>query len=907
MFVQQYEPTCIVLSETWLTTSVPNSIINLTGYSLYRGDREGNRRGGGVCIFLKRAFFKNYKITHINKGIDGIESVWLQLVSSSFNFTLVGIYRPPNCSSVADQQIINNLEEASTFYNNLVVIGDFNFPTVDWTNLTSSRNMDSASLFTNMILNSSLSQLITEPTRYRQNNNPSLLDLILTNDEDLIANIDMLPPIGCSDHVAFICKIQAFTYENSRNSTTTYRKIDYNRLLLHFLEQNWEHVYETSDIDQKWNFFQETIKKSVNLHTTVHHKIVNSKKPYITEDIIHNSKTKRRFWRKYKSSGSNQDLQIYREFSNKISRDVRDSRRNYENMLKTKSPKAIYKYTRSKISSVVSTPSVRRNDGSVSTSAAETAETLADVFSSVFTQEPDTPLPEVKNDRVIPSITHFIFSEEVILKQLQQLPLNKAPGPDNISCAVLNKCAIALAKPLAHIMQFSFNHSKLPESWRMASVTAIFKKGDKLDANNYRPISLVSICAKIMERIIANDLVNFTLTNKIIPDTQHGFLPRRSTTTNLLSCLNSWTSSIDKGQSVDVFYLDFSKAFDRVPKRRLLHKLEHFGIRGLLLAWIADFLSNRTFSVRIGDSHSNIRPVSSGVPQGSVLGPILYLIYTSDLPFHLKSSHAFYADDSKLFGNPLTDSKTLQADLLELETWCSNWLIPLNPTKCTVLHIGRNNPKITYYLGGTPVKSVESQSDLGIIVNSDLSWSEHIGSIVRKANFSCFILRKSFQQPDPQLFMSLYRSYVRPLLEYNGVIWSPHLIRDIALLEGVQRRFTKWVHNYKYLQYNERLDNLKLSCLSERRIRGDLIQCYRILKNTFTVNLSELFNLNVDNRLRGHFLKLVRENFKTSTRQHFLTNRVFHRWNSLPDSVVNATSINSFKNRYDEFTRSRLM
>jgi hypothetical protein len=356
---------------------------------------------------------------------------------------------------------------------------------------------------------------------------------------------------------------------------------------------------------------------------------------------------------------------------------------------------------------------------------------------------------------------------------------------------------------------------------------------------------------------------------------------------------------------VDVLYFDFSKAFDRVPGRRLLHKLDHFGIRGPLLRWIAAFLTDRRMSVRVGLSHSQERVVSSGVPQGSVLGPILFLIYVSDLPCYLRSNHAFYADDTKIFGNPLTHHDVLQRDICSLERWCAEWLIPLNPSKCSVLHIGRNNPHRDYRIGvGQTLMHVDRQLDLGVLVNSTLSWSDHIASVVKRANSVHYLMNRAFQRPHKGLFNRLYTSYIRPLLEYAVVVWSPYLQRDIALLERVQRRATRGVVGLSGLSYPDRLSELGLLPLVERRERGDLIQTFRILRDGFSLDMRPMFALNIDERLRGHQMKLSREKFGTSVRQHFLTNRVFHRWNSLPDAVVGAPSMSSFKTRLDQHLES---
>lgn len=408
-----------------------------------------------------------------------------------------------------------------------------------------------------------------------------------------------------------------------------------------------------------------------------------------------------------------------------------------------------------------------------------------------------------------------------------------------------------------------------------------------------------------MESVVCDEMRDFLLSSGVIPPQQHGFLPGRSTITNLLLCINDWTAALDNKMPVDVIYLDFCKAFDRVPTARLLHKLEHQGIRGDLLLWIGAFLKNRSFCVRIGDAYSSTLPVVSGVPQGSVLGPLLFLAYAADLVDHIHSSCSAYADDLKVYGDPLQNHDLIQRDLTAIQGWCDDWLLPLNVDKCVVLHVGKNNPRLIYTLCNQPLTVVQSHRDLGVLICEDLSWSEHITAACKKANSILYLLRKSFQCVSFPTFVKLYKCYVRPLLEYAGPVWSAHLSRDANLLESVQRRATRSSFGVVRPSYEERLVMSGLTRFGDRKLRGDLIITYRALHDLFSSDLSVLFESSSDVRLRGHEYKLKHENFKTTTRQHFISNRIFTIWNGLPSAVVSATSVNSFKNGLDAWLVGR--
>lgn len=336
-----------------------------------------------------------------------------------------------------------------------------------------------------------------------------------------------------------------------------------------------------------------------------------------------------------------------------------------------------------------------------------------------------------------------------------------------------------------------------------------------------------------------------------------------------------------------------------MPSARLLHKLEHQGVRGSLLRWLEAFLKNRSFSVRVGDTYSPMMPVVSGVPQGSVLGPLLFLAYAADLLCHVTSSCSAYADDLKIYGNPLEDHLSIQRDLTAIQCWCADWLLPLNEDKCVVLHLGKNNPRFPYTLNNHTLSTVRSQNDLGVIINEDLTWSEHISAVCKRANSMLYLLRKSFQCVSFTTFVKLYVCYVRPILEYAGPVWSAQLVRDAHLLEGVQRRATRLPFGISRPSYVERLSRSGLDTFCNRKLRGDLIITYRILHGLFSCDLSRLYDTNVDTRLRGHGYKLKHECFRTTVRQQFITNRVFSVWNGLPSAVVSAPSVNSFKNGLD--------
>ncbi|KAH0813908.1 hypothetical protein GEV33_008883 [Tenebrio molitor] len=357
-----------------------------------------------------------------------------------------------------------------------------------------------------------------------------------------------------------------------------------------------------------------------------------------------------------------------------------------------------------------------------------------------------------------------------------------------------------LSFPLSILMEQSFHSSTLPCDWRTAYITPIHKSANRLEANNYRPISLTSSVVKIMESIIVDRLDSFTSEFAIIPKEQYGFTKGKSVKTNLLSCLNDWSSLVDLGKSVDVVYLDFAKAFDKVPINLLITKLKTHGISGRLLAWITHFLSDRKFAVKVNGVLSDFFDVLSGVPQGSVLGPKLFLLYTADIPGLFLSPCAMFADDIKLY-NDTDNSFTLQEDLNKVLCWSESWGLPLNKNKCVVLHIGKKNTGTSYHIDGVRLLAVLEHNDLGVVVSGNLTWANHISKQVRKANSRMYILHQGFTKSNLPLMSKLFKIFVRPVLEFAHPVWFPDRLQDLEVYERVQRRI-KELENQKQLIMN---------------------------------------------------------------------------------------------------------
>ena len=425
-------------------------------------------------------------------------------------------------------------------------------------------------------------------------------------------------------------------------------------------------------------------------------------------------------------------------------------------------------------------------------------------------------------------------------------------------------------------------------------------------------MSLTSIVCKCMEKIVRNHITSYMKENGLFSPKQYGFISGRSTILQLITILDTWTYEIDRGHHTDVIYMDFKKAFDTVPHKRLISKLNSLNISKEIVNWIEAFISNRRQKVAVNGKESNWHDVTSGIPQGTVLGPLLFVLYINDLPDLTQSDTFLFADDIKIFRSIINtnDQDILQQDITTIEKLSHDWMLTLHPDKCTHMEIGKNNVGENQYYTTmnnvtTTIDTHDKQKDLGVTFDSKLTFDQHISQVVNEATKMTKIIRRSFQFLDKHTFLPLYKTMVRTHLDYAMAVWHPYKIKHKIALENIQRRATKELPGMRDLSYIERLKLLKLPTLGYRRLRGDMIEVYKIIHNIYDHESVPhlLKNNEISQRTgnRGHSLKLFIQRAKLNLRKNVFPIRITEPWNSLPDTVVTAKSLNSFKIRLDKF------
>lgn len=643
-------------------------------------------------------------------------------------------------------------------------------------------------------------------------------------------------------------------------------------------------------------------------------KVVNSSQqrrasaPWMSEKARDKVRAKARLFRKFKSSLKEADRLAYKRANNKARRATRNARYQYEKQIAKNArsnPKAFFQLVRSRLKSKSVIPNLVTTDGEASDDESK-ATALNKFFCSVFTTEDVSTMPEVP-ESTIPSIEDVVITQSAVHAKLEKLDTNKAKGPDGNHPRVLKEAAAEIAEPVATIYKRSIEASTVPKIWKEANVTPIFKKGKRTAAENYRPVSLTSILIKMLESIICDHIRSHLKKYDLVSQHQHGFTKGRSCITQLLQVFEDWTDEIEEGNNIVCIYCDFMKAFDSVAHERLLKKLEQFGIRGGITSWIRSYLTDRRQRVSINGSSSEWAEVTSGVPQGSVLGPLLFVLFINDLPEVSDSIVKLFADDAKLYStaSTLAECEKIQRNIDNLYEWSQKWLLKFHPDKCKVMKIGKNHQEFTYKMGDVPLGETSEEKDLGIVTDSGITFRQHIAMKISKANQVVGMIRRSFHHLDTKMFSNLFKSRVRPVIEYGSSIWQPHLKCEIINIENVQRRATKLVGSIRNLSYAQRLKILQLPSLEYRRRRGRMIEVYKILHHHYDTKFPWL-ELDPSNRTRGHRLKLLKHRTKTTVKAQTFSRAIVNDWNSLPESSVMAPTINAFKSRLDKFWRNKI-
>lgn len=736
----------IVLTETWLNSSVFCSELFDERYVVYRRDRSNaelihKSEGGGVLVAISRQIHSK----RMFNWESNLEDLWVIIdipISHSLRrVALCVVYLPPPVHSSMLNYFIDNCRLVLDDCDCKCILGDFNLASINWNLLN-----DTSCEYKVPGLCQPLIDLINtyglKQHNSAVNKSDRILDLVLSNmptcivrpSHSILSKIDELhPPLDVDISFEEESKLPF----NDKSFKLNFHKADFINIHKELQKCEWVQIFGN---DKDVNVI---LSKFYNIIGAIIEKFVPKQKlkksrypPWFNCNLKHRLKEKynlRRRFQKYKNPMDELELQLLDSRCTRLAIDCYNKYISYSENNILQNPKYFWTYVKAKRGGTSSYPLYMTNGSVTASDGKQICEMFASYFASVYINN-STHNSDCRDSlEYMEKNSQFtmlpIIDSETLLRKLKSLDENKGAGPDGIPPMFIKRCAIYLVEPLLIIFNMSLQTGIFPAEWKKARVVPIHK-ADRVDLiSNYRPISILSTLAKVLESLIC-PFVQFHFKQSLCIQ-QHGFVPSRSTCTNLVDLTENIAEALDSHKQVDVVYTDFSKAFDRLPHGLLMQKLSAYGISGTFFQWIMSYLENRTFSVVVNGFHSDSQRVTSGVPQGSHLGPILFTMFINDIPNAIKFSKSFlYADDLKLSKviDTVQDSMMLQKDLDELVGWCRHNKMDLNPKKCFFVRYyrKRNIVSFQYSIAQNNIKELEQIRDLGVLFDRKLTFLPHI-------------------------------------------------------------------------------------------------------------------------------------------------------------------------------------
>ena len=927
----------MAITETWLH-SHKDAELHISGYKLFRADRKRikkskGRYSGGVGCYVRMDIASTLE-TMINFSNGVVEL--LALYSKVHNLYIAVIYRQP------DDQIGNNRSTEKEFQAaidkltaslndlpnpapNIFFCGDFNIPHASWPDcspLSGATKHEKAMLEGLSYLRNDhfLSQFITTPTQVAG----GTLDLLFCNNDAIIHSYNTIKPLqSTSDHYVIEVNARIQCSSKFEEEAKPERSSPLDNLNFQSNDIDWE----TMEIDLKTQLDtakledfppDERLDYLMKILVDVAYKYVPAKKTARNGPGTKIPRGRRILMRKRRKLLLKFDVTTSEKRKDKNSHQEGLQRREQLALKSIKTnPKFFFSYAKQFSKSHSKIGPLLDELNNYTNSSPEMAEILSTQYSSVFTKPCPTPYHDTEEQTNIPIINDITFTEEDIKDAIDELSNTAASGPDGIAAIFLKKCKASLSKTLFHLWRDCLDQGITPRKLKEGHIIPIHKGGHQGVAANYRPVALTSHLIKIFEKVIRSYLVSFLEENNIFNPDQHGFRLGRSCLSQLLTHYDRIISILEKGLNVDTIYLDFAKAFDKVDHSLVLKKLSILGIRGKILGWIKSFLTNRTQKVVVNGFLSEPAPVISGVPQGSVLGPLLFLILIGDIDKDIATSFvSSFADDTRLSRavSGVTDASALQTDLEMVYQWAIDNNMMFNGKKFEALRYGANDvlKATTSYTSpdGSIIPDKDHLRDLGVTMSADGSFRQHISQMCQSARNMCGWILRTFRSRSPELMLTLWKSLVLPILDYCSQLWCPVKTGLIQEIEDIQKSFTRKIHCDKRGDYWERLNSFQLYSLQRRRERYRVIYVWKILENLAPNVGSD--KIQSRSSIRHGRMCVVPPPLTTASAkvkglvEASFTVHAGHLFNALPKSIRNLTNVDlpTFKRKLDGYLSS---
>ena len=920
----------IGITETWWRCHTKEAQVQIPGYNLARCDRQG-RIGGGCGLYVHESLTISDQMESSDRNCN------LTAVYVGNRHTVAAVVYRAGTDVEGFQKLMDRLQGFIDYHSqettvpDIWLIGDldFNLPLLKWDG-GAPEDLDHPmyNVFRGFMETNLLSQMVSCPTR---GNN--VLDLILTNRPDYVSTISA-EDLGISDHKLVSCTLSFNCTECSIPDNRekkdfaglNFMKADWETMNQMLSEVDWESLEELCHAtDRSGGAFVELLRLTVLQVATMCVEPKQTGRKWRDKKLRHLRSRRRKLNRRMnEATGPQKDIFEAKvaEITALIKDHVKEKQQVREEQVAAavkSNPKFFFSHAKSLSKVKSSVAPLARKDGTLTADSSEKAELLqaqyVQVFSLPSAVDPEVSVRNIKDHDM--EIADIEFSQADIEHALEELRPNSAAPPGDIPACVLKNCRSSLSYPIWILWQESYYESSIPPALKEQFICPVFKKGDRSLPENYRPVALTSHLSKTFERVVRDRLTEFLEKWELHCNTQHGFRKGRSTMTHLLAHVDRVLKNLADGNEVDVLYLDFQKAFDRVDTRVLLRKLQKYGVRGRLLEWIREFLTNRRQAVLVDGEQSCWEWVISSVIQGSVLGPILFIFYVLDLKDSLGSSDSLsFADDTKLIQiiRSLLDQMELQKDLGNVSEWAKNNNMLLHEKKFQLMNYSLSQSRLLRELpfapetlcyvtsGGTVVEPEPHIKDLGVWLSADGTWTYHIGDIVRRASIMSGWIFSAFKCRSREVLLTLYKALVRPLLEYCCLVWSPTKVSEIKAVENVQRAFTRKIYGMRELDYWEWLKSLKLMSLQRRRQRYELIHVWKIYNKLVPNCVGMEFHTG---RLGIQAKTQKYPYWADSKRANQLYNSFSFRapqlWNKLPREVTLSQSLSAFKANLGNF------
>ena len=734
------------------------------------------------------------------------------------------------------------------------------------------------------------------PTRAK-----NTLDLILTTLPGQFQDVHSPDKLSDHDIVSGTLKISIPPIKKPRRKVYLYQKGDYESMRKDTIEFAKEKYFnghsDTRSVQENFDLVTSFIQDSADKHIPSKTSRSVSSIPWITPEIRRKIRRKNKTHAKAKKTGSSKLRSKFETLRREIKADVRKQHDLYVNKLVgdvKANPRDFYRYINSQKKDTQGIPPLKRKNGKgVAQSDLEKAEEVNGQFTDVFNKNEHTQVPLL--DKSAPFMNDIAVSKDGVIKLLKGLNPSKALGPDELHPRVLKELATELGPVFAHLFQQSIDTGEIPKEWSLANICPLFKKSDRSLACNYRPVSLTCVPCKLLEHIVCSNIMAHLDEYKLLSDRQHAFRKGHSCETQLTTVINDWAKILDNRGQVDTFILDFEKAFDTPPHELLKSKLFSYWIGGKTLKWIDSFLCFRQQRVVVNGVKSDWAPVLSGVPQGTVLGPLLFYLYINDISSDIESEIRLFADDCVCYREIKDEKDTmkLQRDIDRLGSWARKWGMRFQPVKCNMMQLTRKRIKkihASYTLEGTNLENVESIKYLGVTITSDLRWNTHVSNVCTKANRTLGFLRRNLYSCPQEVKEAAYKGLVRPVLDYGSSVWDPPVVVLQEELESVQKRAARFVtgnYSYETGSMTGILGQLKWESLKKRRKDNRLILLYKGLKGKASVPTDDL--IPKTRRCKNqHSMAFQTPIANTDVYKGSFFPQTIRDWNALPDSLISS-------------------